>query len=287
MADLPRLNNVIRNLEAGMPSFSTFIAPVVSEAMAIAQSNYDSIVIESEHNPYDIYLLRDCLQYMLSRSQIAKSGSIAPGVTPLIRIPANGDEKNSFLAKQVLDIGAYGLVWPHIATVEQAYHAVAACRYPSLKSAPLYEPAGLRGDSPGFASRYWGLTQQEYYQKADVWPLNPDGEIFCILMIEDTTGISNLSDILENVPGIGAILIGEGDLSQELGHPRQYQHPEVLSAIGEVVATCKRHDVCVGHPHVDSNNVERLLNEGFRFLMAGPSRSFGALDKGRELGGRS
>ena len=30
--------------------------------------------------------------------------------------------------------------------------------------------------------------------------------------------------MLKNVPGIGAILIGEGDLAQELGYPRQYEH---------------------------------------------------------------
>jgi 4-hydroxy-2-oxoheptanedioate aldolase len=56
--------------------------------------------------------------------------------------------------------------------------------------------------------------------------------------------------------------------------------------MAEIVATCKKHNVVVGHPHVDSNNVERLLNEGYRFLMAGPSRSYPALEKGRQLAGR-
>jgi 4-hydroxy-2-oxoheptanedioate aldolase len=31
------------------------------------------------------------------------------------------------------------------------------------------------------------------------------------------------------VPGIGAILIGEGDLSQELGCPRDYENKIVLA----------------------------------------------------------
>jgi 4-hydroxy-2-oxoheptanedioate aldolase len=105
-------------------------------------------------------------------------------------------------------------------------------------------------------------------------------------MIEDQLGIKNLDDILKNVPGISAILIGEGDMSQELGVPRQYDHPSLLACMAEIVATCKKHNVVVGHPHVDSNNVERLLTEGYRFLMAGPSRSYPALEKGRELAGR-
>jgi 4-hydroxy-2-oxoheptanedioate aldolase len=89
------------------------------------------------------------------------------------------------------------------------------------------------------------------------------------------------------VPGIGAILIGEGDLSQELGLPRQYEHPEVLKWMARVVDTCKKNNVPVGHPHVDSNNVERVLNEGYRFLMAAPVRSYAALDKGMKLAGRA
>ena len=119
-------------------------------------------------------------------------------------------------------------MFPHISTVEEAANAVGACRYPRLKSAANYEPVGIRGDGPTAAARYWGVSQQEYYQKADVWPLNPQGEIFCILQIEDTRGVENLDAMLTKVKGIGAILIGEGDLGQELGYPRQYEHPELL-----------------------------------------------------------
>ena len=93
-------------------------------------------------------------------------------------------------------------------------------------------------------------------------------------------------NILAKVPGIGLILIGEGDLSQELGFPRQYEHPQVLDAMSHIVKTCKKHKVAVGHPHVDSTNVERILGEGYSFLMAAPVRSFAALDKGRQLAKR-
>src|SRR5215470_6873787 len=287
MADLPRLNNVIRALESGKPAFTTFCQADPETAIALSTTKYDGVVYEMEHNPWDIRALRDSLQYMLNRGQIAKSGSVAPTVTPMVRIPPNGAEKAQFHAKQVLDLGAYGIIWPHISTVDQAYNAVAACRYPRLKDKPLYEPAGIRGDGPTAAVRYWGLTQQEYYDRADVWPLNPKGEIFCILMIEDTEGIKNLREMLKEVPGIGAILIGEGDLSQELGYPRQYEHKVVLEAMAEIVRTCKEANVVVGHPHVEAGNAERIIGEGYRFLMCAPVRSYGHLDKTRELAGRT
>jgi 4-hydroxy-2-oxoheptanedioate aldolase len=283
MAEVPRLNGVIRALEQGKHSFGVFSNADVDSALALSVSNYDGIIFELEHNPWDVKALRDCLQYMLNRRQIAESGSYAPAVTPFVRIPPNGSEKNKWLAKQALDLGLYGIVWPHISTVDQAYNAVTSCRYPRPKTAPLSEPAGARGDAPTAAVRYWGLTQQEYYAKADVWPLNPKGEILVVLMIEDLQGIANLSEMLKTVPGIGLILIGEGDLSQELGCPRQYDHPSVIEAMSQIVATCKEHNVPVGHPHVDSSNVERILMEGYRFLIAAPTRSYAALEKGREL----
>jgi 4-hydroxy-2-oxoheptanedioate aldolase len=287
VAEVPRLNGVIRALEPGQPTFTAFTVADIENAIAFSQSKYDGIVFEMEHNPWDIRALRDSLQYMLNRGQIARSGSVAPAVTPMVRVPPNGAEKAQFQAKQALDLGVYGIVWPHISTVDEAYNAVAACRYPRLKSAPLYEPAGIRGDGPAQAVRYWGVTQQEYYDRADVWPLNPKGEIFVILMMEDTRGIENLPAILKQVPGIGAILIGEGDLSQELGYPRQYEHPLVLEWMARVVKTCQEHNVPVGHPHIDANNVERILSEGYRFLMAAPVRSYPALDKGLKLAGRA
>jgi len=280
-----RLNGIIRAWEAGKPAFTCFSKVDKLTAQELTDAPYDGIVFEMEHNPYDVGALGDALQYMLNRQKIAKSGSVAPSVTPLARIPANGAEMNQAQAKQVLDRGVYGVITPHVATVEQAYNAVASCRYAKPKGAALYEPKGVRGDGPATAARYWGLSQPDYYAKADVWPLAPRGEILCGLMIESPEAIENLDDILSNVPGIGFCLIGEGDLSQALGYPRQYDHPEVVDAMRRIAETCHKHEVVVGNPHVGAKNVERLLNEGYRFLMSAPSRSYGVVGQGRELAG--
>jgi len=280
-----RLNGIIRAWEQGKVAFTAFAKIDKQSAIDMSDAPYDGIVFEMEHNPYDVSALGDSLQYLLNRKQIVTAGSLAPQVTPLARIPANGVEMNQSFAKQVLDRGVYGVITPHVATVEQAYNAVASCRYARPKNAPLYEPKGVRGDGPMNASRYWGLTQQEYYAKADVWPLAPEGEILCGLMIESTQAIGNLDDMLANVPGIGFVLIGEGDLSQELGLARQYDHPEVLAAMAQIVATCHKHGVKVGNPHVTVNNYERLLKEGYSFLMSAPQRSYGVIGKAREMAG--
>ena len=287
MVTIPRLNGAIRALEQGQPAFVTFSPADIGAAQAIGDAPYDAVVFEMEHGPYDIRTLRDCLQYMLNRRQIVERASLAPAVTPFVRIPPNGGEHNQWIAKQVLDSGVYGVVWPHVSTVEDARNAVAACRYPRPKSAPHFEPAGQRGDAPAAAARYWGLTQPEYYARADSWPLAPDGEILVVIMCEEARAIDNLRQMLREVPGIGVVLIGEGDLSQDLGFPRQYEHPTVAAAIAEILSICKEAGVPCGHPHVDARNVERLLEQGFRWLMASPERSLNALELGRTTAGRT
>ena len=269
MTEILRLNGVIKALESGKPAFVPFSPAEIGAALSISRAPFDGVVFEMEHNPYDIKALRDCMQYMLDRRQIAQSASVAPAIAPFVRIPPNGGEHSQWIAKQVLDAGVYGVIWPHVSTVEAARNAVAACRYPRPSSAPRFEPAGQRGDAPTTAARYWGLTQQEYYARADVWPLDPKGELLVVIMCEEAKAIKNLPRMLEEVPGIGIVLIGEGDLSQDLGFPRQYEHPTVASAIGEILAICKQYNVPCGHPHVDTGNVEGLIARGFRWLMAG------------------
>ena len=286
MPDIPRLNGVIKALEEGKIAFAGFSPADIESATAAAGSAYDGIVFEMEHGPMDMPGLRHALQYMLDRRQILERGTLAPKVTPMVRIPPNGGEMNQWIAKQVLDIGVFGIIFPHISSVDEAWNAVGACRYPRLKEAPLYDPPGIRGDAPARAARYWGLTQQEYYTRADVWPLAPQGEILVVIQCEDTRAIDNLPGILKEVPGIGVVLIGEGDLSQELGHPRQYDHPVVADAINAILKICKEHNVPCGHPHPDGKNIERLVAGGYRFLMPSMGRSFGVLDQGRKLAGR-
>lgn len=287
MADTPRLNGAIRALEQGKPAFVTFSPAEINAAQSIAAAPYDAVVFEMEHNPYDVRVLRDCMQYMLDRRQIVQSATLAAAVAPMVRIPPNGGEMNQWVAKQVLDIGVYGVIWPHVSTVEEARNAVAACRYPRPPDARYFEPAGQRGDAPRHAARYWGITQPEYYARADVWPLNPQGEILVVIMCEEVRAIRNLPKMLKEVPGIGVVLIGEGDLSQDMGYPRQYDHPQVAAAIDEILAICKEHSVVCGHPHVDSGNVEALLEKGFRWLMPAPTQSFAGLERGRKISGRA
>ena len=79
-------------------------------------------------------------------------------------------------------------------------------------------PKGERGWHPhDVAVRYWGISVEEYTDRSDLWPLDPDGEMLLIGIIETVQGARNLPDILKNVKGIGAIMAGAGDLSVDMG----------------------------------------------------------------------
>ena len=286
MAEIPRLNVVIKALDEGKTAFTTFSPADIDSASALGAAPLDGVVFEMEHGPFDAPNLRDALQHMLGRRQILDGGTLAPAVTPMVRIPPNGGEMNQWIAKQVLDLGIYGIVFPHISTVDEAWNAVRACRYPRMPEVSNYNPPGIRGDAPTRAARYWGLTSQEYYARADVWPLAPQGEGQVIIQCEHLFAIDNLPSILKEVPGIGVVLIGEGDLSQEMGHPREYDHPDVVAAINTILRICKENNVPCGHPHPDADNMDRLVQEGYKFLMPSAGRSFAVLNQMRSLAGR-
>jgi 4-hydroxy-2-oxoheptanedioate aldolase len=276
------LNGAIAKLAADETVFASFSPADAGNAQSFAPGPYDAVVFEMEHNPFSTRELRDSLQYLLDRRQILQRGDVSPAVTPFVRVPANGSEMNQWLAKQVLDAGVYGVVFPHVSTVDEARNAVSACRYPRPESAPDYDPPGVRGDGPFGASRYWGVDVAEYYKRADVWPLAPDGDILVVIMCEEVKAIRNLPAMLEQVPGIGVVLIGEGDLSQDLGHPREYEHPDVEAAISDVVAICNQAGVPAGIPHVTAGNVVTRLEQGFRWLMPNPARTNQAVELGQK-----
>ncbi|MGH6860089.1 MAG: HpcH/HpaI aldolase family protein, partial [Phyllobacterium sp.] len=94
MTELPRLNGIIRALEQGKHVVMSFAKPEIEEAVVFSASKYDGIMIEMEHGIWDGKALRDHMQFLLNRAEIVNGGTLAPSVTPVVRIPANGVEKN-------------------------------------------------------------------------------------------------------------------------------------------------------------------------------------------------
>jgi 4-hydroxy-2-oxoheptanedioate aldolase len=196
---------------------------------------------------------------------IMQKGNLQPNVVPLVRIPSAGREQLLFVIKQVLDLGVFGLVVPHIDTEADALAMVRAVRYPQLRDASDFKPEGLRGVGYSWPARYWGLTGGEYARRADVWPLDPKGEILLWLMVETTAAVKNFPAIART-PGISGFFIGPSDLAFSMGLP--LDHPEVEVAIQSVLKTAKEAGVPCG-TLTSGEGVAKRLQQGFQFLVVG------------------
>ena len=116
-----------------------------------------------------------------------------------------------------------GFVFNTVETKEEAEAAVQSMRYPPWKAFPNTHkgPVGLRGWSPGGAVWAWGIPQEEYRRRADVWPLNPEGDLMAIMIIETEKGVKNV-DAIAQVPGVTALSAAAGgDLSSSLRRARR------------------------------------------------------------------
>lgn len=262
----PRLNRYIELMEAKKPAFGVFSSVVATRnGAAMAGSGLDFVIVDLEHSPFDLGKLEGYLLGMINKAEIVKKGHLQPSVTPFIRVPAAGREQLQFVIKQVLDLGPMGIVVPHVDTAKDALAMVQACRYPQLKGAADYEPVGKRGVGYGWAARYWGLSGSEYGERADVWPLDPKGEIALWLMIETEQAVNNCLEIART-PGVGGLFLGPSDLAFSLGVP--LGDPAVEAAIEKVVAAAQEAGVPLG-TLCGAGEVEKRLAQGFQFLAVG------------------
>ena len=277
-----RLNKVIELLEAGQVVFGGGMVWTgnIDEAMDYADLGYDFMIFEMEHEGFDLPGLRLSLQFLLNRKQLAGKASLQPDVIPFVRVPPNARERNQWVIKQALDMGVYGLIVPHLDTLEQAQAAVIASRYPQAEGVADREPVGERGWWYRLAPRYWGLSVQEYYDVADLWPLDPHGELFFMPIIEGVEGVRNLPSILREVKGISAIWAGPGDLSIELGTRGNMADPRVEEGVLQVLKTCQEFNVpCAAF--ASPQDVEKRIEQGFRIIISSPTRADRTLKAGR------
>lgn len=260
-----RLNKAIELLENDQAAFGLLSFDYsLNNARSLARSGLDFIIIDMEHAPFNIERLREFMLGMTDKRAIMEKGNLQPNVVPLVRIPAIGQEDLLSQTKQALDVGAYGVMFPSVNNAEEAEMAVRATRYPQINGADDYEPKGLRGRNPSNAVWYWGV--RDYYARADVWPLDPQGELLAIIQIETAEAVENADEIM-SVPGVGVIFIGPSDLSADMGHASS-SAPEVEAAIQSVLATCLEKDIPCAIT-TSSRNVEQRIAEGFRFVTVG------------------
>jgi 4-hydroxy-2-oxoheptanedioate aldolase len=256
-----RINGAIDKLAKGKSLAGAIMYDFSLYAAAqFASSDLDFFIIDMEHRGMDFERLESFLLATTNKAEIAKQGNLQVRVPPIVRIPTYGRAPNEAIVKQVLDMGAFGIMFPAIDNKQQALEAVSSARYPQLKGSKYPDPVGRRGNGNMPAAWFWGLSRPEYSRRADIWPANPEGELLLFLQVETAEGVKNIDEIL-SVPGIGVLFVGPNDLSWSLGVPQG--SPEHEAAVERVLKACMARNIPAAITVTEADVVKRL-KQGFR-----------------------
>lgn len=221
--------------EAQIGLWLSLADPYVSEM--VATTGFDWLLIDAEHAPNDL------------RSVLAQLQAVAPYPVSAVVRPVLGD---TALIKQYLDVGVQSLLVPMVHSAAQATDVVAATRY---------APRGTRGLGSQMArvSRWSQIAG--YIEHAD-------DEICVLVQAESKQAMANL-DAIVAVDGVDGVFFGPADLSASMGYLGQPDHPEVLSAIDDGIATVLAAGKAPGIIATDPKVAERYLRAGARFVAVG------------------
>src|SRR3989441_5174320 len=258
------LNPVIAKLAEGKTVYGINTGDLsLAYAREVARAPIDYVYVDMEHNPLDFPGLHMFLMGMTDRATVLRKGNLQPNVALFARFPPEANE-SQWVVKQALDIGLHGIIFNGVDNPEYALFAVKTMRYPQLRGSSYMEPRGIRGAGPANATWIWGIAGEEYDRHADLWRLNPDGDLLATMMIESVEGLKNV-DKIAAVPGVGALFPGAGnDLARSLGI--RQNDPELETAFQQILKACKAHKIGCAITANSPNDVARRVKEGWNII---------------------
>ena len=225
-----RIKQLLKDGRYTCGSWVSLCSPIGAEVMGLL--GFDWLLIDMEHGAGDYQTLLGQLQAI----------GCAGDTVPFVRVQWNDPN----VIKRVLDLGAYGVMVPGIRTAEEAARAVGSIRYP---------PEGFRGLAGNRGAKF-GLDRDYVGQAND--------EVMMILQIENEEAITNIDAILD-VPGIDVAFLGPNDLSGDMGHVGNWEHPDVLIAIAALEEAANRRGIPLGTISRNWEAAQGTIGRGYRF----------------------
>jgi len=235
-----RDNPVKAKIAAGGRAFGAMIFELFSPGLPQICKNAGAefILYDMEHTGLSFETLK--IQFALCRGL---------GIVPMVRVPRG---EYHFIAR-ALDVGALGVMVPMVGSAEEAAQIVSCTRYP---------PLGRRGAAFGFA--------HDDYQGGDVAQKIAalHARTLVIPQIETDEGLRNVEAIAA-VDGVDALWVGHFDLTNFMGIPGQFQHPDYLAGITRVVDACEAHGKTAAFLATDDAWARDYAAKGFRLMAYG------------------
>lgn len=202
-----------------------------------AGAGFDWLVIDGEHAPND-------LQRMVGQLQALSAHPVAP----VVRAPIG----ETWILKQLLDIGAQTVLVPMVESAEQAAELVQAVRYP---------PHGKRGVGAA-------LARSSAFNRIGDYLTTADAEICLIVQVESQKALAALPEIAA-VDGVDAVFIGPADLAADMGHLGNPGAPAVKQAVRDAIATIRACGKPAGLLTADQAFARECLSLGASFVAVG------------------
>ena len=215
------INPIINKLDAGEAVIGTFTRD--------PRFDLDFVVIDEQYNNINFTLLRRMI-YDLS------DGDGSPVVAPIVRPPLAMRDNPEQVVPQIIEAGAYGILFPDIENRQQTEVAIASMKL----------------------------------DRDEIWGSGDYETLVAMIMIESPEGISNLQEIIQ-VPGVGVLFVGPTDMASYI-NAEGPNAPQVEAMVQEVLAVCLKSGIACGYPIV-ANSIEdaerqtaNRLEQGFKVL---------------------
>ena len=273
-----RINRAIELLEQGQPVYYTGshsgTAGTFEQGVKDAQTYADYISYDMEHAPFDVKGLAEYMRGLVKGGP-TKSGHRTPAV--IVNVPVTGIDEasvraNAWMFAQVLATGVHGVLLCHADSPGAVRAFLEAVRFPIHKQGV---DRGLNDGRRGVhgvpsAAGIWGISADEYLDRADAWPLNPKGELLLGVKLEDKDALANADEILK-IPGVSFAEWGPGYMARSLG-VRAIGHaavkdPAMQQARARILAACKANKRFFLNS-MGPNDVIEMIKEG---VMIGPA----------------
>ena len=212
--------------------------------MMAAAAGFDAVYVDLEHTATS-----------LETTALLCAGAIGAGITPLVRVPAHDHQ----YLTAALDIGAMGVIVPHVDSRDEAERIADACRFP---------PRGHRsvaGPSP--ANRYRPMPPRELLDAFD--------EQTVVAVMLETPAAVERADTIAAVPGVDMVMLGPHDLTAEMGILGRFRDEAFLDAVRTVAKACRTHRRIFGIAGIrDVELLTEFVGLGLRFVSAGTDAGF-------------
>ena len=230
-----------RRLKDGQIVFGPWcVIPSPSIINIIGAAGLDFVIIDMEHGPMGFETAEDMVRAAESEN-----------CCPLIRVGQRGESA----VLRALDIGAHGLLIPHVENRKDAEESVSLSKY---------YPEGSRGFSPYTRAGGYGYLEVENHAQKE------NEETLIGVILEGKAGIENIDSIVET-KNIDLIYIGAYDLSQAMGMPGQVGHPIIKKEMGKCIRKIRDHGIAAGgYVAKNTDDIRWMIDMGMQFITCLP-----------------